>query len=621
MRKFLLTGAILILLSGTCVAQQKKKAASDTTTARKAVTDTSRKGTPVLPLFLESYNRQYQELLYKLNLAKWNLNTRIVEGDTSTAYAARLAGESYASYTGNPQIIDFAKRYVKNVKLNKPIETRQLDYILYMAAENPETVSDTVKMKIALETELVKKLFGFDYRFKGQPVTTNKIDELLKNSTDLNERLEIWKASKEVGVGLKDGVVTMRNLRNSCVKALDYKDYFEYQVSDYGMKSDSMLALCDNMIREIWPLYRELHTWARYTLAKKYKEKVPEYLPAHWLPNRWGQDWSTMVETGGLNVDGFLKEKGSEYIVKQGEAFYMSLGFPALPESFYTNSSLYPVPEGANYRKNNHASAWHMDNDKDVRSLMSIEPNTEWWGTTLHELGHIYYYITYSTPEVPVILRNGANRGFHEAMGSLIGLASLQKPFLEGRGMVSPSVKVDQNQQLLREALDFVVHIPWGAGVMTHYEYELYANGLDSAKLNSKWWELVKKYQGIVPSEERGNMYCDAATKTHIIDDAAQYYDYSISNILLFMFHQHIATNILKQDPHATNYWGSKETGDFLKKLMQTGATVDWREHLKKNLGSDMTAKAMVDYFAPLMEYLKQENKGRKYTLPEKFNN
>jgi peptidyl-dipeptidase A len=169
----------------------------------------------------------------------------------------------------------------------------------------------------------------------------------------------------------------------------------------------------------------------------------------------------------------------------------------------------------------------------------------------------------------------------------------------------------------MKEALDFIVHIPWGSGVMTEFEYELYANELPVDQYNAKWWELAKRYQGIVPPTERSEDFCDAATKTHINDDAAQYYDYSISNVLLFQFHDYIAKNILHQDPHATNYWGSIETGDFLRDVMSPGATVDWREHLEASIGSPMSAEAMVDYFGPLMEYLKQQNEGRTYTLPE----
>jgi peptidyl-dipeptidase A len=258
-----------------------------------------------------------------------------------------------------------------------------------------------------------------------------------------------------------------------------------------------------------------------------------------------------------------------------------------------------------------------MDFDKDVRSLMSVAPNTSWWSTSLHELGHIYYYISYSNPNVPIILREGANRGFHEAIGSMIGLASLQPPFLKEMGLMEMNFEVDKTQALLNEALDYIPFMPWSAGVMTEFEYELYSKNLPEDQFNAKWWELVKKYQGIIPPNERGEMYCDAATKTHINDDAGQYYDYAISNVLLFQFHNYIATKILKQDPYATNYYGSKEVGKWMYDVLSPGATVDWRELLKESIGSEMSAKPMVDYFAPLMDWLKKQNKGRKYTLPE----
>jgi peptidyl-dipeptidase A len=371
-------------------------------------------------------------------------------------------------------------------------------------------------------------------------------------------------------------------------------------------------------MREIWPFYRELHTWARYTLAEKYGVKeVPDMIPAHWLPNRWGQDWTALVKVEGLDLDAKLKEKEAEWLVKQAESFYVSLGFQPLPQSFWDKSSLYPVPEGENYKKNNHASAWHFDLDKDVRSLMSVIPNADWYETTHHELGHIYYYMSYSTPQVPILMRKGANRAYHEAVGSMLGLAAMQKPFIEGIGLFPEGQPADSIQTMLKEALNYIVFIPWSAGVMTEFEYSLYAENLPADQYNAKWWELVRKYQGIVPPNERPADGCDAATKTHINDDAAQYYDYALSYILLFQLHDHIARNILHQDPHATNYYGSKEVGAFLTSILSPGGTRDWRELTREATGSDVSAQAMLRYFEPLMAYLQEQNKGRTHTLPD----
>ncbi|MBP2681723.1 MAG: peptidase, partial [Candidatus Krumholzibacteriota bacterium] len=477
-------------------------------------------------MFLEYYNANYQRLSYESSKAEWASNTKIVEGDTTNAYNTRVANEALAAYTGSKENIEKATGFLKDKHKLLPLQVKQLEKILYLAADNPQTVEALVKERIKLEAEQTEKLYGFDFKVGGKSISTNEIDDILKMEKNLDKRLEAWDSSKEVGKTLKAGLVELQRLRNETVRALGYPDYFSYQVSDYGMTAEELRAAMLDLNRQIRPLYRELHTYARYELAKLYGvDDVPDMLPAHWLPNRWGQDWTTMVNVKGLDLDSALREKAPEWVSKEGERFYESLGFPPLPQSFWELSSLYPLPPDAGYKKNNHASAWHMDLANDVRCLMSIVPNAEWYETVHHEFGHIYYYIEYSNPDVPMILREGANRGYHEAFGSLMGLASMQKPFLSQVGILPASSETDELQTLLKEALNYIVFIPWSAGVMTEYEYELYAKELPADRLNKEWWDLVRRYQGIVPPAARDEAFCDPASKTHITDDAAAYYD------------------------------------------------------------------------------------------------
>jgi peptidyl-dipeptidase A len=568
--------------------------------------------------FLNDYNKKYQELNIVANETSWLTQTRIIEGDSTNSVANNKAQEVLAEFTGSTSIINASNKYLaQQDKLNE-LQVKQLKSILYKAANNPETLKDVVIARIKAETKQTENLFGFNFKIAGKTVSTNDIDGILSSEKNLAKRQEAWEASKEVGKGLKEGLLNLRDLRNKTVQGLGYKDYFEYQVSDYGMTNQEMIDMLQKFNKELYPLYRELHTYARYEFSKKYNIKnVPDLIPAHWLPNRWGQDWASLVEVKGINLDSALKTKDAEWIVKQGERFYVSLGFPELPKTFWDKSDLYPAPADAKYKKNNHASAWHMDYDKDVRSLMSVIPNSEWYETSHHELGHIYYYLCYSNPEVPVLLREGANRAYHEALGSMMGMAAMQKPFMENLDLIPKNTKSDEMQTLLKEALNYVVFIPFSTGTMSMFEHDFYAKNLPADQLNKRWWELAKKYQGIAPPTERGEEYCDAATKTHINDDPAQYYDYALSYILLFQVHDHIAKNILHQDPHATNYYGNKEVGKFIADIMTPGASKDWREVLKEKTGSELSAKAMLDYFNPLMDYLKKENAGRKYTLPE----
>lgn len=568
--------------------------------------------------FIDSYTEQYVKLYTNSSEAQWKSNTEIVQGDSTNTINAQKADEAMAVFTGSQQNIDSARKYLGMKDQLTHIQVKQLELILYNAANNPQTVADLVKQRIKAENEQTRQLYGFQYMLNGKKVSTNDIDDVLKKETDVNKRLAAWEASKEVGKALKGGLVSLRDYRNKTVQALGYHDFFTYQVSDYGMKTEEMMQTMDRLMNELYPLYRELHTWMRYELAKKYGVKdVPDYLPAHWLPNRWGQDWSAEVNVKGINLDSILGTKSAEWVVKQGESLYTSIGFSPLPPTFWQRSSLYPYPADSNVKKNNHASAWHMDLNKDVRSLMSVEPNAEWYETANHELGHIYYYMTYTNKDVPPLLRAGANRAYHEAIGTMMGLAAMQKPYLVGRGLVNANVQVDSIQSLLKEALNSVVFIFFSSGTMSNFEKALYVDNLSPDQFNAKWWDLAKKYQGIVPPSQRGEEYCDAATKTHINDDPAQYYDYALSYVILYQLHNHIAKDILHQDPRATNYYGQKGIGDFLKKITYPGASKDWREVLKESTGDELNAKAMLDYFQPLVSWLKEQNKGRKYTLPE----
>ncbi len=569
--------------------------------------------------FIQTYTDSFIDLYTASTEAEWLANTRIIPGDTTISSQLERANNALAAFTGDAYNIKKTKELLQNPTEITQTQERILKTILFKAGNNPATMGEVVAQRITAENNQMETLYGFDYRVDSALVTTGEIDQALRELTDPAMRLKWWEASKAVGKELDTGLLRLRNLRNSAVQGLDYTNYFQYQVSDYGMSSDEMMTLLEQLISEVWPLYRELHTWVRYELAEKYNApEVPEMIPAHWLPNRWGQDWSALVEVEGINLDEQLKKHPPSWIIEQGEAFYKSLGFTALPKSFYENSNLYPLPTDSDHKKNNHASAWHMDLQEDVRCLMSVTSTPTYYETVHHELGHIYYYLSYSNPRVPLLLRKGANRAFHEAVGSLMGLAAMQPPFLAGRGLIDQQDYPDSLRQkiLLKEALNYVVFIPFSAGVMSHFEHTLYNTSIDTSTFNSEWWNLKKQYQGIVPPYERGRPYNDAATKTHINDDAAQYYDYALSYVLLFQLHEHIAQEILQQDAHATNYYGSKKTGEFIRSLMHSGANNDWRQLLKEKLGSELSAKALVNYFQPLMEYLKKENEGRTYTLP-----
>ena len=566
--------------------------------------------------FLKHYVEGYLPLYRASSAATWAASTDVSEAHTADQIAR---GQALNEFVGSRDVIDGLKRHLGGgVKLSEST-THQLDKVRLKAAEAPATIPDVVKARTEAEARQGATQDGFVYTRErpGQPAehpSANDLDRALLESRDLAERKVVWETSKTIGGPLRDGLLKLRDLRNRVAREFGFDSFFGLQVADYGMTVDQMIKLCDGIVAEVRPLYEQLHAWAGRTLASRYDAPAPDGpIPAHWLPNRWGQNWPGLVE--GVDLDGPFRGKSAEFITRQAEAFYVSLGFPKLPPSFYDRSDLYPADPKSGRKKNSHASAWHVDLNQDVRSLMSIEANMQWFSTAHHELGHIYYFLAYSTPKVPVLLREGANRAYHEAIGELMSLASGQRPYLKSVGLLSDdAAKADPVTWLLDSALDgaSIVFLPFSAGVMTHFERDFYAGTIPDNGLNAAWWGYAHKYQGIAPPTPRAETLCDAATKTHVNDDPAQYYDYAIATVLKFQLHDHIARVILKQDPHDCNYFGNREVGRFLKGILELGATRDWDAVLKEATGESLTARPMMAYFAPLMEWLKERNQGKK---------
>jgi len=557
--------------------------------------------------FLSLVNASYQALYYVESQAQWNAATDVTPAHDA---AAETAGKARAAFVGNPALITETKQLLLLRRDLNELTVRQLERLLLIASESPMTKPKLTAARIEAETAQASTLNSFEFKLAGKTITANDIDNLLDSSADLAERRAVWEASKESGKALKDGLVKLRDLRNGVAQEMGYSDYFSLQVARYGMTTEEMLKLNGDFMRVLQPLYEQLHTWAKYRLAEKFKQPVPKLIPAHWINNRWSQEWGGLAE--GADLAPMFKGRKPEWIIQTAENFYTGLGFAKMPASFWPKSDLYPVPAGDKRKKNTHASAWHLDLDSDIRSLQSIEPNPRWFGTAHHELGHVYYFMAYTRPEVPPLLRDGANPGFHEGFGELTALASAQVPYLKSVGVLPADFKADETAFLLNDALDGgVPFIYWSSGVMTHWEADIYAKNLPAAEWNARWWQYVRDFQGIEPPAKRGEEFCDAATKTHINDNPAYYYNYAFAQVFKYQLHDYIARKILKQPPQSCNYANNREVGDFIRKIMVQGATADWRKVLRDATGEDLSTRAMIEYYAPLQSWLEKENAGR----------
>lgn len=562
--------------------------------------------------FLAFYNHVLIDMTAQLQDSEWKAATDVSDGHAGERVGAE---EVMAGFQGSAYVIRRAKELLAHSADLDELTVRQLRVILLDAAGAPATDRALLGKRIAAEAKQSATQDSFVYCLEplgtkcGKTANANAIDDLLKSSRDLAARQNAWRASKEIGRPLRPGILELRDLRNATSKELGYSNFYSLQIADYGMTTAEMMKLLDDSLAALRPLLVELQCYARKKLAKRYGQKEPVLVPAHWIGNRWAQSWPGIVDA--VNLDKLYTAKPPAFFAQQAERYYVSMGFGPLPQSFWDNSDLYPVKKGDARHKNSHATAWHMDLETSVRSLMSIEPNEDWFLTAHHELGHIYYYLSYANESVPPVLRRGANRAFHEGVGELISLSVRQEPYLRKVGLLGATDKLDPTAMLLDDALSKgPVFFAFAAGTMAHYERDLYAENLPANELNARWWKYVAQFQGVAPPSPRDETTCDACSKTHINDDPAQYYDYALATIIKHQLHEHFCKDIVHADPHACTYYENKEVGEALKKILSVGDTRDWRVLLRETTGEEISVDAMVRYYAPLLETLKKENAG-----------
>ena len=294
--------------------------------------------------------------------------------DATPLHTGQRAGaeKSVAALVGSPLVIERAKALLAQERRLQPLTVRQLRRLLLTAAENPGTLPQVVARRIDAQAQQASLQAGFTFcldpvppappaaaavpppstpdaqatdRRCARPATPYRVDEILRRSPNLEERARVWTASKEIGRPLKAGLETCRQLRNQVAREMGYSSFFALQVADYGMTVKEMMALLDGTLETTRPLYQGLHCWAKHTLAKRFGRPVPRALPAHWVRNRWAQRWPGLVEEADL--DRTSKVASPRPSSPAPSAFYTSLGFPPLPESFWKRSDLYPGARAA----------------------------------------------------------------------------------------------------------------------------------------------------------------------------------------------------------------------------------------------------------------------------------
>jgi peptidyl-dipeptidase A len=456
----------------------------------------------------------------------------------------------------------------------------------------------------------------------GEPINGSDIEAAMGTNRNPVELAEMWESwHSQVGAPMKDDYARLVEIANEGANDLGFTDVGAMWRSGYDMPADEFAELTDKLWSQVKPLYDELHCYTRGKLNEEYGDDVQAAtgpIRADLLGNMWAQEWGNIYDIVapegagdiGFDTTELLTSKGYDAIkmVKAGEGFFSSLGFDPLPETFWTRSQF---TKPADREVVCHASAWNLTNVDDVRIKMCIKVNGDDFTTIHHELGHNYYQRAYNKQSY--LHLDGANDGFHEAIGDMIALSItpeylVQVDLLEADKV--PSADKDTGL-LLRQAMDKVAFLPFGL-LVDKWRWGVFKGDIVPDNYTQAWHDLKLEYQGITPPVERPADAFDPGAKYHIPGNTP-YSRYFLARILQFQFYKAACDAAGWEGPlHRCSFYGNKQVGAKLNAMLEMGASKPWPDALEAFTGTrEMDGSAMISYFAPLMDWLKDENEGK----------
>lgn len=545
------------------------------------------------------------------------INSTYINEDTD-ALAAKIGAEGTTKSVN--AAIDAAQ--FNGVPGIDPVTKRKLDKlrggIVLPAPAVPGAAEELNKIATKLNSSYGKG----KGTLKGEPINGSDIEAAMgtnRNPVELSEMWESWHT--QVGTPMKDDYARMVEIANDGAKDLGFADVGAMWRSGYDMPADDFAKLMDKLWLQVKPLYDELHCYTRAKLNKYHGDEVQAAtgpIRADLLGNMWAQEWGNIYDIVapegagdiGFDTTKLLKAKNYDAIkmVKAGEGFFSSLGFEPLPDTFWKRSQF---TKPADREVVCHASAWNITNIDDVRIKMCIKVNGDDFTTIHHELGHNYYQRAYNKQSY--LHLDGANDGFHEAIGDMIAL-SITPEYLVQVGLLEADKVPGADKDiglLLRQAMDKVAFLPFGL-LVDKWRWNVFAGEVQPDQYTKAWHDLKLEYQGITPPVERTSDQFDPGAKYHIPGNTP-YSRYFLARILQFQFYKAACDAAGWKGPlHRCSFYGNKEVGAKLNAMLEMGASKPWPDALEAFTGTrEMDGSAMISYFAPLMDWLKEENKGK----------
>ncbi|KAG9486097.1 hypothetical protein GDO78_008918, partial [Eleutherodactylus coqui] len=580
--------------------------------------------------FLEEYQREAEPRSYQANLAQWEYNTNIT---TENADKMNAAAATWSEFYKNAS--DLSAQYPIDDVTNDTVKLQ----LIYLGNKGSAILPND---KYARLNAILNEMSTI---YSTQTVCSPDgtrclafepgLDQIMLDSTNYEERLWAWEGWRaEAGKKMRKLYEEYVDLENEAARLNGYQDYGDYWRGnyktltndiEYSYDGNDLLNDVNSTFYKILPLYKDLHAYVRSRLQEKYGSDYISSeggLPAHLLGDMWGRFWTNLYplvvpypNTESIDVtDTMVAEKWTvDRMFKEAEKFFESVNLFRLNDNFWNNSMLQEPSDGRKVVC--HPTAWDMGMN-DFRIKMCSKVNMEDFLTVHHEMGHIQYDMAYH--HLPMLLRSGANEGFHEAVGEIMSLSAATPEHLKSLQLL-PSSFIETEETkinfLLRQALTIVGTLPF-TYMLELWRWRVFSGEIPKDKWMQTWWDMKREMVGVVEPVGHDESYCDPAALFHVANDYS-FIRYYTRTIYQFQFQDALCKIANRSNPlYSCDITNSTAAGDKLRSMLELGNSKPWTEALKSITGgTKIDVQPLLNYFEPLHTWLRNNNTAKNRTV------
>lgn len=510
------------------------------------------------------------EVTKEYNKANWEFYINSTpENANAVNIVAGMYGQVFNDEEAYKQFKEFEEKGIKDEHLNNHLNKLMANFKPIFEPSEKTNTSEQTDNPTVSENSISQVFNGFKPQIDGKEVSNQEIQEIIRNSEDVELRKKAYIAKNSKGDAIAEDMIQLVKQRNEEAKAEGFNTYYEMMLKKYGTSEEKLFKLLDDLDKQSSAVYTKLKEQSEENICKNFGITKEEIRPWH----------KGFLQAGSITKEAnkfFTKEN----LVPVANDMYSKMGWN-LQEMSIT-MDLFPRDN-----KNGHGFCFCIEPGKDARILANLDGDLRSIETLLHESGHAVYDIGLPT-ELPLFDREYASNVTTEAVAMLME----NLPQREGFYAKSIGMPKELNDKLETQRLENLTGFIKSYIFYSNFEKQLYENPDQDVK--KLWFDLKQQYTGDNPPDELNNEW---ATVPHFLTHPGYLQNYLRAEVMAAQIYDAAHEQL-------GNLTETKETADFFREnIFKYGASKSEDEIIKIATGKELSAEA----FCKQLEKINQQ--------------